>query len=178
MKIYRKSPGGRAAIKRANQRYRQSTPERKAITKLWRQSPKGIELKRRHREKYKNNPAFKASRKAAAKKYYASPKGQLSLRDRMLKIKYGISVNQYEAMVSSQNNRCAICESGSKNGKRLNIDHDHSSGKVRQLLCHQCNSILGYAGENILVLYKAADYIEKHRRIVSCGNVKEAACVD
>lgn len=48
---------------------------------------------------------------------------------------------QYEAMLAAQGGGCAICGAGPKT-RRLHIDHDHMSGKVRGLLCHRCNRAL------------------------------------
>lgn len=54
--------------------------------------------------------------------------------------KYGITLEQYEQMVASQSNLCAICRKPPHNTKtRLTIDHDHNTGKVRGLLCGSCN---------------------------------------
>lgn len=61
-------------------------------------------------------------------------------RDRNLRSRYGITLAEYEEMVEEQGGRCALC------GKRqkLCVDHDHSSGEVRGLLCKICNSRLGW----------------------------------
>jgi len=57
-----------------------------------------------------------------------------------LKKKYGITPEQRDEMFKLQNNKCYIC--GKKTDK-LVIDHDHKTGKVRKLLCHGCNTMLG-----------------------------------
>ena len=59
--------------------------------------------------------------------------------------RYGISEFTYALMVRQQDGVCAICRAGSWN-RRLNIDHDHVTGKVRGLLCTQCNTGLGQLG--------------------------------
>lgn len=69
--------------------------------------------------------------------------------DRLLQRKYGISEEKYLAMLQGQNNECAICHRSEtlklKKGtaRRLCIDHDHKTGKVRGLLCWKCNTDLG-----------------------------------
>jgi hypothetical protein len=80
-----------------------------------------------------------------------------------LKSKYGLTVEAYDVMLAKQNGVCAIC--GSKNprgpGKRLHIDHDHATGKVRGLLCHPCNRALGLVRDSPALLRKAATYLEE-----------------
>lgn len=66
------------------------------------------------------------------------------------------------AKLAAQNGLCAIC--GGPPGKRsLNVDHDHVSGNVRDLLCATCNVGIGVMRDNPDLLRKAADYIERHR---------------
>lgn len=67
-------------------------------------------------------------------------------RLRNLKSKYGLTPEQYFKMVEDQNGGCSICgaaESGWKISPFLHVDHDHATGRVRGLLCHQCNIAVG-----------------------------------
>jgi hypothetical protein len=71
---------------------------------------------------------------------------------------YNMSVEDYENMLMSQNGVCAICNN--KTEKVLCVDHDHSDNdRVRGLLCHNCNKLLGFAKDNIYVLSKAIEYL-------------------
>lgn len=72
-----------------------------------------------------------------------------------------ISPETFRDMLRAQNNRCAICET--EFGDRIEIDHDHVSGKVRKLLCGKCNRVLGQANESIHILAAAARYLYEHR---------------
>ena len=45
----------------------------------------------------------------------------------------------------------------------LNVDHDHTTGKVRELLCHNCNRALGLLQENVEIIQSALDYLNKHK---------------
>lgn len=80
---------------------------------------------------------------------------------------YGITEAEYEAMKKEQNNKCMICDSEGfcigKNGhtEKLVVDHDHKTGKVRGLLCHNCNRALGLLQDNVEVLLKAVNYLRK-----------------
>jgi len=76
-----------------------------------------------------------------------------------LKKTFGITIDQYEAMLESQNNLCAIC-SGSDEHFSLAVDHDHKSGKVRGLLCSQCNRGLGLFKDEVVRLESALKYLK------------------
>jgi hypothetical protein len=75
-----------------------------------------------------------------------------------LKHKYGISEEDYKSMLEKQGGACSICF---KEGP-LHVDHDHFTGKVRDLLCSGCNSGLGYFKENPYTLLNAIQYIKEH----------------
>lgn len=75
------------------------------------------------------------------------------------KSRYGLTPDQYSAMVSDQNSNCAICKAHYK----LVVDHDHETGKVRGLLCHSCNRSLGGFKEDQAVLLQAIGYLQKRR---------------
>lgn len=87
------------------------------------------------------------------------------LYDKYLKNKYGISLKEYEVLLKIQNNVCAICKSPSNN-KKMAVDHDHKTGKVRGLLCSSCNTSLGGFKDNIQILNAAADYINNHNEVI------------
>lgn len=81
-------------------------------------------------------------------------------RDGMMRSKYGISLEQRDAMLVSQGNRCAICSTddpGDYNG--WCIDHCHSTKRVRGILCRHCNLLLGYARDNTQTLSNAIKYL-------------------
>lgn len=74
---------------------------------------------------------------------------------------YGISLEDYDAMLARQGGHCAICpatEVGGRGGS-FHIDHDHETGQVRGLLCHGCNVGIGNLGEDVDRLMAAAAYL-------------------
>lgn len=80
---------------------------------------------------------------------------------------YGIGIDDYNEMLAAQNGVCAICEKPEKakvrgKVKPLSVDHSHTTGKVRALLCSSCNHLLGHAFESAEVLRAAALYLEQH----------------
>lgn len=86
-----------------------------------------------------------------------------TLRNRALKKHYGITLEQYNEMLSAQNDRCALCGT-EKNGKTFHVDHDHKTGKVRGILCYKCNVGLGSFDDDTKRLRKAINYLHKHRK--------------
>jgi len=75
--------------------------------------------------------------------------------DRYLRKRFGITEIKYREMLESQNGVCAICKNPETSIdkryntlRRLAVDHDHETGRVRRLLCHNCNRVLGMIKEN------------------------------
>lgn len=85
----------------------------------------------------------------------------LTYKNHYLKKKYGITSEQFEAMIVQQNGCCQICGKRFVNSKSIHVDHNHRTGKVRSLLCGKCNSGLGYFGECIDNLLNAIQYLTK-----------------
>lgn len=73
----------------------------------------------------------------------------------------GMTENQYSEMMSKQNGQCSICKKPPLK-RRLAVDHNHDTGKVRGLLCDKCNLGLGYFNDNVELLTKALDYLVTH----------------
>lgn len=81
-------------------------------------------------------------------------------RERMLKKTYNITDEEYEYRLSAQNNRCAICDKHRSAFKQtLAVDHCHKTGKVRGILCSNCNLGIGNMKDNIEFLKKAIGYL-------------------
>lgn len=90
------------------------------------------------------------------------PKRDVELRQRAnrhLQNKYGISIDEYEELSAKQDDKCLICNN-EELGIKLAVDHDHKTGEIRGLLCHNCNRGLGMFKDNTDLLYKAIKYLE------------------
>lgn len=74
--------------------------------------------------------------------------------------KYGIEEIDYKNLLEKQQNSCAICKEEFNSNIRPRIDHDHITGKVRGLLCHNCNVALGHFKDNINILKTTIKYLE------------------
>ncbi len=77
--------------------------------------------------------------------------------------KYGLSKEEYLAILKAQNNCCKICHLSSEKNLHnyLYVDHCHTSLKVRGLLCKSCNSLLGMANDSIEILTNAINYLKE-----------------
>lgn len=116
---------------------------------------------------------FKVSSFNSSKKYCSdvckeSGKSQRN-KTQKLKSTYGISIEVYQKLLETQQNRCAICVrkiDGNVNSEKLRafVDHNHQTGQVRGLLCVHCNSIVGYCREDKSILLQAIQYLKKFKR--------------
>lgn len=80
----------------------------------------------------------------------------------LLKNKYGITPEGYNALFEKQRGKCAICGAHqSEFVKRLYVDHNHNTGRVRALLCVNCNMLIGHAREKLSILMGAIEYLKK-----------------
>lgn len=80
-------------------------------------------------------------------------------RDAKLKREYGITQQDYDAMMRAQCSTCAICYE-SLIRVRAHIDHDHDTGKVRAILCSACNRGIGYLRDSPEIVRRAALYLK------------------
>ena len=96
-------------------------------------------------------------------------------RKYVLKGKYNLTPELWQAMFDGQNGCCACCgRHQSVLSRTLVVDHDHATGKVRALLCAHCNSALGYIKEDANVLQGLAKYIENYCRVdIGCRLEKQ-----
>lgn len=130
----------------------------KAKSKKWREENpgKGAEY---HREWVKNNP----ERTRKIKQKWKDQNKDKS-RDYQLKNQYGITLDDYCEMKEGQGHTCLICgtsEDDERVKRSLVVDHCHTSGEVRGLLCAPCNSGLGFFKDNIEWLERAISYLKK-----------------
>ncbi len=105
--------------------------------------------------------SYKATRAWKAE----NPKAwERSARRSHLKMKYGITVEEFDRLFDSQGRKCAIC--GEENlkdarGFRPHVDHCHQTGKVRGILCGRCNKGIGALQDDSRIIRRALDYLER-----------------
>jgi Autographiviridae endonuclease VII len=114
------------------------------------------------RERTRRWRAANAERAAANHQAFVASGGKrIADRKSYLKRKYGITIEQYDAMLEAQGGGCFICGRPPRDDISLHVDHDHSTGKVRGILCFCCNNALADFQEERLLLQKAADYLDR-----------------
>lgn len=147
--------GDREERKAYMKEYAKKNPE-----KFRRTPEQQAEYNRRRRERYAKDKAYRDSLKKASSEYQRNNPGKrlaTTLR------RYGITVDYYNSMLAKQGGGCALCgckDSGCSKKDRLHVDHCHTTGKVRGLLCTNCNQGLGKFKDNPDRLRKAAEYLE------------------
>lgn len=108
-------------------------------------------------------------RESAKKRYQERPDLH---KNRRLKTTYGITLDDYNRMLSAQSGVCAICknpETATWRGKPkpLAVDHDHTTKKIRGLLCANCNQGLGLGRDGVELFQEMIDYLDTARQLPS-----------
>ena len=138
-----------------------------ALAAAWRKKnpEKSKEISRRSNAKRKEkNPELVKGYQDA---YREKNRAVLSAKDR--ERKFGVDLAAYSAMVAAQDNKCAICrkpETATRGGKvkALAVDHDHKTGRVRGLLCSECNIGIGKFGDSRDEMISAIRYLDVHAK--------------
>lgn len=83
-------------------------------------------------------------------------KNKKKLRNKNLLYYFGITLDQFNHILKQQNNKCAICSKENP----TDLDHNHSTGKIRGILCRHCNTALGLFKENVQTIENAIGYLK------------------
>lgn len=102
----------------------------------------------------------KRCRSEDSKRRNATPEGRARNQANKLRTRFSIGPDEYAAMHADQDGKCAIC--GSTPPDTLHVDHCHKGGQIRQLLCRQCNALLGNCQDKPEILRSAIAYLERH----------------
>ena len=103
---------------------------------------------------------FGTANLVSATKWYVENKGRW--RDGELRRQYGITSEDYARLLKEQNDSCAICKRhASQFKKRLSVDHSHTTGEVRGLLCQPCNLALGNLQEDLERIANMVKYLAR-----------------
>src|SRR5262245_28185604 len=117
----------------------------------------GINERRRRRRQ--TDPEYCEKLRAGGRKS-SRAQDPISRRKHRLRCNYGLSLEDYGAMLARQGGVCAICKKKPDEGKSLCVDHCHVTGMVRGLLCHKCNSVLAFGNDDLDILRAAIAYLQ------------------
>lgn len=81
--------------------------------------------------------------------------------------RYGVELEEYNKKLELQLGGCAICKQPCKTGRKLAIDHSHTTNILRDLLCQRCNVVLGLVNDDELLLFDMMDYLKRHDKKVA-----------
>lgn len=109
------------------------------------------------RELYAKDP-YKFDRQRTA--YRASEHGKTRKRRSLFMRKYNLTLEQHKQLYLDQNGCCALCGDSTSYDK-IDTDHSHQTGKVRGLLCHRCNTGIGFLGDTFEGVMRAAEYLRR-----------------
>lgn len=152
---------------RMNVYYYNNKDKVKANSKKW--SENNPEIRNRNVKRWRENNSKRIVELARNRYKKDSELIKESNRNRYLKRHYNLSAEEYDIILKKQNNVCLICGQvevstrNDGNGKRrLSVDHCHKTGKVRGLLCSNCNKALGGFKDSTTILEKAIEYLKNN----------------
>lgn len=122
--------------------------KKKACQRRWREKNRAV-IYLRQKDWVKKNPLRQAAQ----------------CRRSLLKTKYGITINEFEAFQKAQKNQCRICQKHFD--KTPTVDHCHRTGAIRGLLCGRCNTGLGMFSDSLKSLASAMKYLKETNERIS-----------
>ncbi|MCK5611422.1 endonuclease VII domain-containing protein [Candidatus Pacearchaeota archaeon] len=119
-------------------------------------------INKRHKQ-YRKTHTEQAGRRVAKWRGNNRERANEAAKGYNLKHKFGLTKQARADMSTAQQGKCAICGRHESQFKyRLAVDHDHTTDKIRELLCIRCNTMIGMAGDDRDILAEAIKYLEKH----------------
>ena len=147
--------------------WRLANPEKhKAWKQAWDAKHPGKQLAYSRKYHAAHRERLSTGRQAA---YWVSDQARENARERHMK-RIGITTDDFNALHAAQGGTCAICRNPETAGdrrtgiiRRLTVDHDHTTGFVRGLLCRKCNTAIGIFQDNITLIEAAIDYLSAEK---------------
>lgn len=114
-------------------------------------------------DKWRSKPGSREKENLAAKRWQREHPQEYKLNRFKYNLKqYGLTIEQHQEMVEVQHGCCAIC--GDQPTRSLDVDHNHTTGMVRKLLCSNCNTTIGLVNESVELLQQIIDYLQSHQQ--------------
>lgn len=121
------------------------------------------ERSRKAKARYRKTCKARDTERAYAKEYNQRPERKSANRDNCFKFHHGTARAEADEMADAQGGVCAICSrapAGKRHHARLHVDHCHDTGRIRGMLCHNCNTAIGLLREDPSVMQAAINYLE------------------
>jgi dCMP deaminase len=139
--------------------------KRKLYRAKWREANR--KKTRAQQRALRSKPEYKLKAREYAKNYHARPEVKARTfqkqRANQLQRCYGLTGDQYQQLVEAQHGVCAICKQSEKTKRgHLHVDHNHTTGATRGLLCSKCNTSIGLLSEKFSTIQQAAAYLMRH----------------
>ena len=112
-----------------------------------------------NRDKIKSDK-YKKQREEYRRTVMGTDKYKLWARATHLNRAYGLTIDQFNELYETQGSCCAICQSKLEDNEKC-VDHCHTTGDVRGVVCDSCNKLLGFARDDITILQSAIKYLEQ-----------------
>lgn len=129
----------------------------------YKQNAERIKARRKLKREGKPTKEFHSTRVFDSDAYY-NREGWKRSREKSWKQRgiIGMTYDLYEKMLVDQDYKCVICNAEYSDTKKLHVDHCHNTGKVRGLLCNNCNNGMGKLGDSIERLESVINYLKKY----------------
>ncbi len=114
---------------------------------------------------------------AYRREYRARPERKARERETYLLRKYGITAEDYDRRLEEQGGVCAICKEARPEERTLHVDHDHDTGKIRGLLCFRCNNAIGDLRDDVDLVFRMLDYLDRDDEAVAMARLRVEALV-
>lgn len=110
----------------------------------------------------KVHPLNREYHKAYRKNHPLDAAGKIKAKDSSLRCKYGLTIQDYNQLCESQKGVCSICKKKNLHNRSLSVDHNHTTSKIRGLLCDKCNRAIGVFNDDIKLLQNALIYLSRN----------------
>jgi hypothetical protein len=115
-----------------------------------------------YRKRPENVDRIREQNRAIDKRYHSRPEIKMKHAERWHIKEYGISLQDREVIMKEQDGKCAVCgDILIKEGNKTCLDHNHITGKIRGIVCHNCNCALGYIKDNSDIAEAMVRYLQK-----------------
>lgn len=107
--------------------------------------------------------AWQAKNPNHHREYAKRPEVVRRIFERHLLTRYGMTLEDFARLEHAQDRKCAGCLKPLEHGKKLHVDHDHVTARVRGLLCNSCNHALGMVDDSVATLARLISYLERNK---------------